>query len=127
MVAPERVVGIDHASAGIRRAGELVPSGEFHALSLYDVDLDETFDLVLCTEVLEHLKDPAGAVERLTQLCAPLGVVVITVPDGASDTWEGHLHYWSETELGEFLGRYGDVELARLNSDLLAILSPRRA
>jgi 2-polyprenyl-3-methyl-5-hydroxy-6-metoxy-1,4-benzoquinol methylase len=124
--APERVVGIDHASAGIRRAGQLVPRGEFLVANLYDLKLEETFDVVLCTEVLEHVPDPAGAVERLLQLCGGSGAIVITVPDGATDTWEGHLNFWTAAELEEFLGRYGDLELSTVRGDLLAILRPRR-
>jgi SAM-dependent methyltransferase len=120
----ERVVGIDFAEAGIRRAAELVPAGEFHGASLYDLDLAETFDLVVCTEVLEHLADPEAAVERLVDLCAEGGAIVVTVPDGASDTWQGHLNFWGRPELEEFLGRYGDVEVRRIRGDLLAVLRP---
>jgi 2-polyprenyl-3-methyl-5-hydroxy-6-metoxy-1,4-benzoquinol methylase len=122
--APERIVGIDHSTAGIRRARELVPSAELHALSLYELDLGQTFDLVLCTEVLEHLHDPETAVERLVVLCAAGGAVVITVPDGASDEWGGHLNFWTESELADFLRPYGDVELRRIGDDLLAVLRP---
>lgn len=124
-VAPGRLVGIDHASAGIRRAQGLVPSGEFHIASLYNVPIEETFDLVCCTEVLEHLSDPDTAVERLVGLCAVGGAVVISVPDGAVDTWEGHLNFWTEPELATFLARFGDVEITRLAGDLLAVLRPR--
>lgn len=122
--APERVVGIDHASAGVRRAAELVPEAEFRVASLYDPGLREEFDLVLCTEVLEHLTNAETAVEQLVKLCAPGGAVVITVPDGASDTWEGHLNFWNEVELADFLRRHGDVEVTRIRGDLLAILRP---
>jgi len=125
--APERVVGIDYASAGIRRARELVPSGEFRAQSLYDLDLAESFDLVLCTEVLEHVRDPKSAVEVLVRLCARPGSIVITVPDGAQDSWEGHRNFWSQRELEIFLGEYGEVEVSRIGSDeisLLAVVRP---
>lgn len=125
--APERVVGIDYASAGIRRASELVPEGEFHARSLYDLDVAETFDLVLCTEVLEHLRDPQRAMEVLVSLCARPGSIVITVPDGERDDWEGHRNFWNEAELGTFLRRYGEVEIARMGTDeisLLAVVRP---
>jgi SAM-dependent methyltransferase len=120
---PERVVGIDYASAGVRRAKQLVPAGEFLAESLYDVDLDEKFDLVLCTEVLEHLRDPRGAVEVLVRLCARPGAIVITVPDGAQDTWEGHRNFWTESELEGFLRGYGEVEVSRMSSDGLSLLA----
>lgn len=125
--ALERVVGVDYASAGIRRAARLVPSGEFHAVSVYRLDLEERFELVLCTEVLEHLSRPRAAVERLVQHCAASGTVLITVPDGGSDTWEGHRNFWTDAELEEFLQPYGDVEVTRLGGDLLALLRPRPA
>ena len=124
---PDRVVGIDYASAGIRRAQQLVPSGEFHAQSLYEVSLDEKFDLVLCTEVLEHVRDPRRAVETLVRLCERPGTIVITVPDGAQDAWEGHRNFWSKSELESFLRQYGEVEVSRLLSDeisLLAVVRP---
>jgi 2-polyprenyl-3-methyl-5-hydroxy-6-metoxy-1,4-benzoquinol methylase len=124
---PERVVGVDYARAGIQRARELVPSGEFRAQSLYDLDRTESFDLVLCTEVLEHLPDPEGAVDVLVRLCAGSGTILVTVPDGAQDAWEGHLNFWTEAELAEFLRRYGDVDVSRMRADptsLLAVVRP---
>lgn len=126
---PERVVGVDHASGGVRRAKELVPGGEFHCASLYDLDLDEAFDLVLCTEVLEHLSRPDAAMQVLAGLCSESGVVVVTVPDGEQDDWEGHLNFWSADELAVFLEQYGEVEITRMSSDRLSLLArvrPRR-
>jgi 2-polyprenyl-3-methyl-5-hydroxy-6-metoxy-1,4-benzoquinol methylase len=125
--APARVVGIDYANAGIQRARQLVPSGEFRTESLYDLDPVESFDLVLCTEVLEHLRDPKKAVEVLVRLCARLGVIVITVPDGAQDSWEGHRNFWTKAELENFLNPYGAVEVSRMGAgeiSLLAIVRP---
>lgn len=125
---PERAVGVDHAAAGIRRARHLVPAGEFHVQSLYELDLPETFDLVLCTEVLEHLTEPDAAMAVLMRLCDPFGRVVITVPDGALDTWEGHRNFWSESELGAFLGGYGRAEVTRMDADatsLFAVVRPK--
>jgi 2-polyprenyl-3-methyl-5-hydroxy-6-metoxy-1,4-benzoquinol methylase len=125
--APERVVGIDYARAGVDRAKELVPSGEFRAQSLYDLAPAETFDLVLCTEVLEHVRDPEAAMDVLVRLCAPSGRILITVPDGAQDSWEGHRNFWNEAQLEDFLRRYGQVEVSRMRSgemSLLAVVRP---
>lgn len=124
---PERVVGIDYSRAGVHRAIQLVPSGEFRVQSIYDVDLAETFDLVLCTEVLEHVRHPTTAVEVLVRLCGRPGAIVITVPDGEQDSWEGHRNFWSEAELDAFLRQYGEVEVSRLDTDqgsLLAVVRP---
>jgi 2-polyprenyl-3-methyl-5-hydroxy-6-metoxy-1,4-benzoquinol methylase len=121
--APERVVGVDYASAGVDRARQLVPSGEFRAQSLYDLAPEETYELVLCTEVLEHVRDPKRAVEVLVRLCARPGTILITVPDGAHDEWEGHRNFWSKAELETFLRRYGEVEVSRIGGDEISLLA----
>jgi 2-polyprenyl-3-methyl-5-hydroxy-6-metoxy-1,4-benzoquinol methylase len=120
---PARVVGIDYAGAGIERARRLVPSAEFRTESLYDLEPVETFDLVLCTEVLEHLRDPQAAVEVLVRLCAPTGAIVITVPDGAEDSWEGHRNFWSKSELESFLSPHGAVEVSPMENVRIALLA----
>lgn len=125
--SPRRVVGIDHAAAGIERARQLLPAGEFEARDLHELKFDETFELVLCTEVLEHLADPGAAMAVLTRLCGPAGVIVITVPDGSQDTWEGHRNFWNETELRRFLQDYGSVEVTRMRrakTSLFAVVTP---
>lgn len=47
---------------------------------LYDIPENETFDAVLCTEVLEHVTDPVRAIEKLVRLLGPGGAVIITAP-----------------------------------------------
>ena len=39
---------------------------------------DEAFDLVLCTQVIEHLLDPAAGVRELARVLRPGGVLVLT-------------------------------------------------
>lgn len=47
----------------------------------------EVFDLIVCSEVLEHVSDPLRVMKGVKQLLAPHGVVVFTVP--------GSMRYWS--------------------------------
>jgi 2-polyprenyl-3-methyl-5-hydroxy-6-metoxy-1,4-benzoquinol methylase len=44
---------------------------------------DATFDTVLCTEVLEHLRSPQQGVSELIRVLAPGGRIVITTPNRA--------------------------------------------
>lgn len=41
---------------------------------------DESFDVVLCTEVLEHLPDPKSAISELCRLIKPGGRLILTAP-----------------------------------------------
>jgi SAM-dependent methyltransferase len=43
--------------------------------------LDESFDLVVCADVLEHLVDPWETVRRLRSVAAPGGTPVMSVPN----------------------------------------------
>lgn len=124
--SPERVVGIDHSDAGIRRARTLMPSATWLVDDLYTSSLSDRFDLVLCTEVLEHVHKPTAAVEVLRRMCARGGRVAITVPDGAQDSWEGHVNFWDEDALRAFLAPHGLVAIERIQNDdvLLAWLAP---
>jgi 2-polyprenyl-3-methyl-5-hydroxy-6-metoxy-1,4-benzoquinol methylase len=125
-IPPERIVGVDHSGAGIRRARELLPSATWIVADLYEMSIEERFELVICTEVLEHLYEPLRAVDRLRGLCAAGGRVAITVPDGAQDRWEGHVNFWDESALHAFLAPSGLTAIQRIedNRVLLAWLSP---
>jgi 2-polyprenyl-3-methyl-5-hydroxy-6-metoxy-1,4-benzoquinol methylase len=127
-VPPQHVVGVDRSTAGIRRARELLPNAQWIACDLHRIPRSGArYDLVLCTEVLEHVSMPRRAVEVLREVCAPGGRVALTVPDGAQDSWEGHVNFWTEDELREFLEPEGLIELERIQGGnvLLAWLGHR--
>jgi 2-polyprenyl-3-methyl-5-hydroxy-6-metoxy-1,4-benzoquinol methylase len=121
--------GVDHARSGIARARAAFPGGTWIVADLYqlapeDIPGGRRFDLVVCTEVLEHLEHPQAALDRLTALAEPGGRVLITVPDGAIDEWSGHVNFWSEEELAQLLEPRGLDEIRRVDEGrtLLGIL-----
>jgi 2-polyprenyl-3-methyl-5-hydroxy-6-metoxy-1,4-benzoquinol methylase len=124
----ERVVGLDHAAAGIAHLRRLLPEAEGIVGNLYNVDLgDGGYDLVLCTEVLEHLREPEAALTVLCRLCASGGTVLVTVPDGEVDSFEGHENFWGEAAFSRMVSRYGDARVTRMGETglvLLALIRP---
>lgn len=48
--------------------------------------LDETFDVIVCGEVIEHLGAPAGLFKAAAKMLAPGGRLVLTTPNPYSDT-----------------------------------------
>lgn len=124
---PQRVLALDHARSAVKRTADLVPEAEGRVFDLMRDDLGgERFDLVLCTEVLEHLRRPGIARDRLAAACAPGGTILITVPDGAIDAWEGHVNFWTEDGLASFLEPIGATTVERIDAGrgLLALVRP---
>lgn len=48
---------------------------------------DQSFDVVLCLSVLEHLDEPDAALENFRRILAPGGVALINVPSWRGKPW----------------------------------------
>lgn len=57
---------------------------EFHVADATKLPTDKRYDLILCTEVIEHTADPQGVVRRIISMLAPGGVAVISLPNSLS-------------------------------------------
>lgn len=95
------IVGIEVDAEMAREAGqhcEKVIVGDLDELDL-DVELgDDRFDVIVAADVLEHLKDPLGALIRLRSFLTPGGFFVISLPNIAHGSvrlalLEGHFSY----------------------------------
>lgn len=69
-------------------------------------------DLVVCSEVLEHVADPDELVAQLAALAAPGACLVFTVPAGrrhwsVQDEVAGHLRRFEAEDFGQLLRRSG--------------------
>jgi SAM-dependent methyltransferase len=49
--------------------------------SAYKTNISDSFcDVVLCTEVLEHLEEPSDAIQEMIRILKPGGILILTVP-----------------------------------------------
>ena len=78
------VVGVDVNAASIERnrAAARFPNARFAVVPGATFDLGETFDLIICSEVLEHLDAPQPLVDSIARHLAPGGTLLVTVPNG---------------------------------------------
>ena len=58
-------------------------------------DIDQKYDLVWASHVLEHQRDVGTFVEKLISCCEENGRIAITVPTPHRNLWGGHLTLWS--------------------------------
>ena len=89
-----RCHGYDFSESGLQLARNNFPAARFEARDLYQTYPDR-YDVILCTEVLEHLEHPRKALTNLIRQLAPGGRLLLTVPDGRVDQYAGHIHFWS--------------------------------
>jgi 2-polyprenyl-3-methyl-5-hydroxy-6-metoxy-1,4-benzoquinol methylase len=101
---PRRLTGCDFSEEAIKFSRQRFPGCSFFRHDIY-VPLPEQFDVVLCTEVLEHLERPYVALANLLGAVRPGGALVLTVPDGRRDTTLEHINFWSPESWKAFIER----------------------
>jgi SAM-dependent methyltransferase len=122
-----RVLGVEpraeaRSAAVARRPGLAIREGDLYALD----QADASWDVVLCTEVLEHLERPGAALTELGRVARR--ALVLTVPH---EPWfrlgnvararhltrlgstPGHLSTWSRRGFAALVGRHARVERSR--------------
>jgi len=73
------MAGVDLSKEAVRIANQKFPKATFKVGSIYDLPFkDDSYDLVLCNEVLEHLEKPADAVKELKRVSKKY--VICSVP-----------------------------------------------
>lgn len=74
---PKRGLGIDFSPAMIRQAVARHPETEFRATDVDDLDVRETFDVILLLDVIGHLLDVESTLKRLRRFCHPQTRVIV--------------------------------------------------
>ncbi|WP_241002282.1 class I SAM-dependent methyltransferase, partial [Pseudomonas viridiflava] len=83
MLAPafERVVGVDASGTHLELARKNLSTAEFHEALIEDFETSERFDTITMLNILEHVVDPVGVLEKAAGLLSENGVLLIHVPN----------------------------------------------
>jgi ubiquinone/menaquinone biosynthesis C-methylase UbiE len=77
------IIASDISFNYLQRAKTKVPCARFTRLDIHNIPFgDNTFDCVVCTEVLEHTLSPFRALNEMHRVLKPNGSLVISVPNG---------------------------------------------
>lgn len=123
---PHEFCGMDFSPQAVQRTSRFCPTVRCRQHDLYE-PLGEQFDVIFCLEVLEHLLHPARALHNLLAATREQGAVILTVPNGRIDTYEGHINFWSPESWPVFLSdsapghcqTLGLLEAGRVNVAIL--------
>jgi SAM-dependent methyltransferase len=113
----ERIRGMDISARAVRRAtglyGNLYFSGD---LLNYSRDTSDRYDLIIMTEVIEHVADVFSLLEAAKALLKPDGTLIVTTPNKSRKSprayWETdnppvHLWWFSEASMRQIAIRIG--------------------
>ena len=85
---------------------------------------DNSFDVILCTEVLEHVRDPASFLKDLNRVLRRGGTLILTVP------WSARMHHipYDFSRFSRFgleanlqAAHFSEVEISERGNDIAVI------
>lgn len=140
-ILPDGPVGIDLNPESVAFAKERLPGARISVGNLLDLPFEtDSFELVLCLEVLEHLPDPAAGLNELLRVSSR--DVVVSVPHEPwfrlgslargkyLKTWGNHpehVNHWNPKSFATFLGGQTEVVSVRKSMPwIIAHCRPRR-
>jgi len=77
----QNLTGMDLRDDALATAAQQFPEHTFIKQDLLECDdKHEKYDVVIASQVLEHLPEPEKFLEKLSLLCKPEGLLILTVP-----------------------------------------------
>lgn len=122
LLSGRRVTGMDPRQEALDFAGSFVPQVDFRRGSIYALPFkNKEWDCVLALEVLEHLDDPAKALQELSRVA---NYLVLSVPHEPffqtanflrGKNWKlwgndpEHIHHWGMKGFRKLIQPYGEI------------------
>lgn len=105
-----KMTGTDLAATAVELARKQMPQAEFAVLDVTKEKLPQSFDLVVCADVVEHIEDDQSALDNMAAMTTAGGHVVVATLQGRMRRFEkdvGHVRNYAHGELEEKMRRAG--------------------
>jgi len=113
----DSLYGIDYSRKAIEQARQRVPEAHFLENDAGCLNFPSgQFNSVICCEVLEHVTNPQQVLSEAYRVLADEGKLIITIPDGSKDTFEGHVNFWNEEQFRKFCNIYPITRSETINN-----------
>jgi SAM-dependent methyltransferase len=113
LLRQDRITGVDVSGEALRRAHERAPGAELHQLDIQSQRLEDTWDLVFCSLVLEHLPDDVSALRNMRAMTGRW--LVLTTIAGDFERyrpWEEQMGHVRNYRRGELEGKLQAADFA---------------
>ena len=131
------VVASDISLTYLKRATINAPSARFVRLDIHNLPFnDESFDCVVCTEVLEHVYSPYKALDEIHRILKPKGSLILSVPNNMTfsrifwhlmkrkeqyislNTMDMHINFFDTGSILELLRKSGYYPISIRSADV---------
>lgn len=111
-----KLTGFDNYKELNKLASFICPNAKILEKDIFSV-FNSRYDIIFCTQTMEHLIDPKKAINNLLNGCNQNGALILTVPDGRMDRTKsvgkyknnqgywGHINFWSIESWEVFIGQ----------------------
>jgi SAM-dependent methyltransferase len=131
-----QLAGIDYNPVRVERARRIVPGSQIHCCDLMDLETDEPYDVILLSQVIEHIEDDVGLLRRIRNNIRKDGTLILgTTNEGSRlHQWQirrwgksyktDHIHFYTESEIRGKLVNVG-FRIGSVMREVFAIPSQR--
>lgn len=105
-------IGVDVAASIVEKNKARVPDAGFRQLDIEVEALGERFDMIVCSEVVEHLNDRGRAFRNLATMLTAGGHLLVTCPTGHVYDTERHFGHVSHPTMDELVHLGGENNLS---------------
>jgi 2-polyprenyl-3-methyl-5-hydroxy-6-metoxy-1,4-benzoquinol methylase len=114
-----KLAGIDYNPGRVERARRIVPGSQVHCCDLMDLETDEPYDVILLSQVIEHIREDKELLFRIRNNIRKGGVLILdnTKEGSRLHQWRirrwgksyktGHIHFYTESEIRGKVINYG--------------------
>lgn len=126
-----KFVGIDIEATNVEKARawaaeEHIENVSFAQATVDELDVPYRPHFIIAAEVLEHLEDASGTVDKLGALLHEDGTLLLTTPVGPWEyigacehwPWRAHVHHFERADLHEMYGHHPDFDVKIATSGL---------
>ena len=75
------IIGVDISGYAINKICKIIDVNKIKSMDIEKEDIENTYDIILAFDVLEHLKDPEKVIKKIKNALRKDGVFIFSVPN----------------------------------------------